>query len=141
VWRLTLCLLVALLALGADGDSRSNYASGQWLVHEYMLCDGDHTLTNCNEIDLHVETAAGLPQHAVVDINRLTGCSGTPVVQVRGLNTPLGFPIALQDLTLAGVSSVVVDPNGYRYLDAMLTDAVGCSDLEVIVRLFYPRTP
>jgi len=138
-------LLVALLvccgtsASAADGSSLTAYATGAYAVYEYFLCDGDHTTTDCNEIDLHREIAGGLPEYVVADLNSTTGCAGAVTVDVRGLADAVGFPSIIQQLTLAGVSSVVLDPTTHRFVDGVVGVGAGCTDLEVILRFFYPR--
>ena len=148
-------LLAALLA-GAtaasaqDSTCTSSYGSGAWLVRECYICDGDHTATDCAEFDLNTEAPEGLPEYMVFDL--VNSCGGTVSVDVRGLATQLGIPYVYGTLTGAGVSSIRVgnpyNPNNYldlirhRHIDADvdITTSAACTDLELVVRLMYPRT-
>ncbi|HLE80442.1 MAG TPA: hypothetical protein VJA25_04025 [Dehalococcoidia bacterium] len=140
-------LLATYLVLGAtagwaaDGDAVAGgqYATGPWAVETRYLCDGDHTATDCNELDLHVGTAGGLPAYLTVDLVTTGGCAGAPTVTVRGLTAPLGAPSVYADLTTAGTSSVRVDPIRHRHIDGVVVGGAGCTDLEAVVRLFYRR--
>lgn len=140
MWLALLLLLVAPQALAADGDAVAGgaYASGPWDIQTYYLCDGDHTATDCDELDLHVQTAHGLPHHLEIELVSVGGCSGVPSVAVRGLTHPLGMPAVYADLTVAGTSAVETAFR-HRHLDAVITNPADCVDLEVYVRLFYRR--
>ena len=132
--------LVPVASWAADGDCSAPYRSGEWEVVECFLCDGDHSATDCAEFDLEAE-AQGVPAYWVADLAATTGCSGAPSVAVRGLSAQLGVPHVYADLTTAGTSSVVVEGPRHRHLDADvdITTSAGCSDLEVLLRLFYRR--
>lgn len=120
-----------------DGGLVASYSSGAWSVEERFLCDGDHTAIDCAEIDLHSETSGGLPEHAQLDLSRTTGCAGAVTVAVRGLPDILGLPGTIGTISLAGTSSLPL-PSTFRYVDGVPGTAAGCTDLEVILRLFYP---
>jgi hypothetical protein len=109
------------------------------MVRECFLCDGDHSATDCAEFDLHVE-GAGLPSYLTADLAATTGC-GAVEVDVRGLSRQLGVPHVYATMTAAGTSSIRLDPVRHRHLDADvdITTSAGCTDVEVILRLFYRR--
>ena len=118
--------------------SGGQYDSGAWSVETRYLCDGDHTATDCDEIDLSTQTSNGLPDHMVIALVAAT-CAVAPTVTVRGLVAPLGAPAVYASLTSAGTSSVRINPLRHRHIDAVPSIGSICTDLEVIVRLFYRR--
>jgi hypothetical protein len=136
-------LLPALPALAVESECTTPYPSGEWIVQDCFLCDGDHSSTDCAEFDLRNETTMGLPMFLTADLGNTTGCSGAPEVAVRGLTVQLGMPHVYATLSAAGTSAVRVDPIRHLHLDADVDVATSadCSDLEVILRLFYPREP
>lgn len=137
-WWALLLVMLAYPAWAADGDVVSNYCSGAWCVEEILLCDGDHSATDCEEFDLHTEGNAGLPWHIQFDLSRTTGCAGAVTVQVRGLATPLGNPSIIGTLSVAGTSSVPLATGTFRSVDGVVGTAAGCTDLEVLMRMWYP---
>jgi len=143
LWAAAVVVVTAAAPVWAlDGDCVASYSSGAYTVLECLLCDGDHSATDCMEMDLH-QVAGGLPSYLVFDLSRVTGCSGAPAVDARGLDRPLGVPFVYSTLTIAGTSSVRVDPLRHRFLDADVDAATSadCTDLEVVVRLYYQRAP
>lgn len=143
-------LLLGRSAAGADSDCPTTYRSGEWLIVECFLCDGDHSATDCAELDLETE-AKGIPVFWVAELNAVTGCTnpGGPTVHVRGLSQALGTPHIYASLTTGGTSAVregdplVTPPTNprHRHLDADvdITTSADCSDVEVLIRLFYWR--
>jgi hypothetical protein len=110
--------------------------SGDHLYVECKLCDGDHVSTDCAEFDF-VDEAFGIPTYFVAELNPNSGCD--PTVDVRGLTAQLGMPHVYARLTTAGNSAVRVDPPRHRHIDADVdvSTAASCTDLEVILRIFY----
>lgn len=132
-----LILLLAPLLMAADGDvvSTIDYHS-QTRMRVVRLCDGDHSATDCAELDLQ-DAEYGLPLYFVAGLTRTTDCSGAPSVTVRGLDDAAGTPVSYASLTTAGTSAVRVDPLRHRFIDAVVAGATDCTDLEVQLRLFY----
>lgn len=132
-----LILLLAPLLLAADGDVVSTI---DWRSVERMrvvrLCDGDHSATDCAELDLQ-DADYGLPRYMVASLTRTTDCSGAPSVTVRGLVDAAGAAVEYAALTTAGTSAVVVNPLRHRFVDGTVTGGTDCTDLEVQLRLFY----
>ena len=160
-YLLVLLLLLAGPALAAEGDFVSSYASGEFDVREYLLCDGDYVdgspPNTCATLDIHAGTFtqsggtviaapsgwAGLPLFIVVEVRTDNG--GAP-------NNNIGFAegrsaVAGQrhNLHATGLelgtttSSVTLNPLSHRFLSyEVTTEGVG-TDMEVIVRLFYMR--
>lgn len=141
---LLMLLLLPTVGWAVDGDCAASYSSGAYHVVECKVCDGDHSATDCMELDLHRATPAGLPSHLVLELASYVGCSDPLMtVNVRGLAEPLGVPFVYATLSPTVTSAVRVEPTRHRYLDADVDAAhsADCADLEVIVRLFYPRVP
>jgi hypothetical protein len=114
--------------------------TGNWLTVECKLCDGDHSSTDCAEFDF-VSEGRGMPAYWVATLSAVTGCTGAPEVQVRGLTQQLGMPHVYANLSEAGTSAVQVNPPRHRHIDADvdITTSAGCTDLEVTLTLFYRR--
>ena len=132
-----LLVLLPCGALAADGDAVATYQSGAYVVNEYKLCDGDHSATDCGELDLN-EVSGGLPEFLAVDLVKVTGC-GAVTLEVRGLTQPLGLAHTIGTLSVAGTTSIPIDLVRFRYLDGIPAVSVGCTDLEVHVRIFVSR--
>ena len=136
-------LLTALAVSAGDSDCFASYSSGAYEVQECFICDGDHSATDCAELDLVTETGPGLPQFIQFDLANTTGCAGAVSVEVRGLERALGIPYIYGTLTTAGTSTIRVSQVRHRHLDADvdITTSAGCTDLEVIARTFRQRAP
>lgn len=141
-WLLSLALLLPSSGVAVESECPTTYRSGDWEVRECFLCDGDHSATDCAEFDLVTEGAA-LPVYLVAELAKQTGCTnpGGVSVDVRGLSQQLGAPHVYVTLTSGGTSAAILDPIRHRHLDADvdITTSADCSDVEVILRLFYQR--
>jgi len=158
-------LLLATPGLALEGDFITSYSSGEWMVMEYLVCDFDYVDASppnpCATFDTHTGTFTrsaaaggatvpfaqhtGLPQFVVYDVRLDNG--GAP-------NNNIGFAEGLS--ALAGqrhqlhatglelgttTSSVTINPLSHRFLGySVTTEGVG-TDMEVVIRLFYPRAP
>lgn len=144
-WLAAALLLLATPALADDSECATPGPQGGWLVMECFLCDGDHSATDCAEFDFMEETLGlGLPEFWYADLAKVTGCSGTPEVDVRGMDRQLGLPQVYGTLVTSGTTSLRVSPLRHRHIDADvdITTSAGCTDLEVVLRLFYsPEVP
>ena len=155
-------VLLGAPAWAAEGDQVSSYSSGEWVVAEFLLCDGDYVdgtpPNTCATFDLHrgtVTTSAGgtiniggwqgLPQYLIAEVRLDNG--GAPnnnIGFLEGRSSAAGVRHQLHatGLELAtAVSHTTIDPITHRFLSyEVTTEGVG-TDMEVVVRLFYRRHP
>lgn len=139
-WLLIL-LLLPIPAFATESECGAPYMADSLMVVECFLCDGDHSATDCAEFDLQAESPYGIPLFWYADLAAVTGCSGAPSIDVRGMDRQLGLPQVYGALTSAGTSSLRINPTRHRHIDADvdITTSAGCTDLEVVIRLFYTR--
>ncbi len=120
----------------------SHHAAGDFRSQAFYLCDErDSGDSACGEFDLRNGTM-GWPHHYVIEINATTGCSATPEVipRVRWETGGTSHDLVTTSLTPTGTSAQVFDWPSHPILDAGLVgDLTGCTDIEVILRLFYSR--
>lgn len=159
--RLLRCGLVATLcalpqaSLAVDGAFVRGYASGNWQVFEYFLCDGIKTAgANCAEFDLHArsvagETYYGLPVYYVIDVASDDCSAPAHTVVPLGRDTAGGatthtLPGAPATMTLATNNSYTPNPSvvTHRFLFPDITVGgvtCGANGLRLLLRLFYER--
>ena len=156
-------LLMAFQAVAADSDFIRTYASGPWLVMEYLLCDGDKTdgtpPNNCAEFDLHTGPAGqtsypGLPHHITYAIRADTCVTTASDFEIQ-LNSRAGLTglaavtpgasrggVLSWDGGSSGVSAFSVQRLTHRVTRAeQIVEGTGapCDDFEVVMLLWYPR--
>lgn len=132
-----LALLLAVPAFSADGDIVSSKTQGRMKEVQFRLCDGDHSATDCAELDTIEDLPDGPPDWIVYSLVSTTGCSGAPSVSVRGLASAAGVPFVYASLTTAGTSAVKVCGPRHRFHDATVSGATDCTDLEIRGAAFY----
>jgi hypothetical protein len=146
-------LFMAGSAYAAEGDFVAEYGNerGEYIVREYLLCDGDHDVDlTCDEIDLTTVANAdginpyGLPLYVVADVT-VDDCDVTKhLVHLMGVSTTGGVRQRLHVTALqfgSITTTVTINPLTHRFVAANVTTAGGttCTDLEVVLRLFYDR--
>lgn len=149
-----------LIALSTSGDANlaaeaPTSTAGAVTIRRGLICNA----TACNIIDLTPSGGGspGLPDRAVFAIEKDTGCAstvdftpqgsnrsgawddctgaGTPYTCCTGVNTGCTFDLsaAIQDVG----NQVVVTPIVNRYITGLLADTGSCTDVEVMVTLYY----
>jgi hypothetical protein len=131
-------------------------AAGAVIIKRGLLCDG----TTCNIIDLGggSSNSLGLPDRATFSIEKDTGCASTVDFTPQGSNragawdvcTGAGTPYKCCTAANAGCTydlsgsaaqgvnqQVTVTPISNRYLTGALSDSASCTDVEVMVILYY----
>lgn len=146
-----LALLSPIAASAADGAylPEAGTQAASRTTEVYLLCDGDHTATNCAEFDLRAVSSnqrRPVPDYIQFAIYRQsTNC--TPTVSIVGRAVPTATAGAtqvdhtIQALLGTGTSSVAPGvPPSFRVYLATITADADCTDLEVIVYLTYLKS-
>lgn len=146
-------LLVALLflvagpALAADGDFVRSYRSGEFMVVEYLLCDGSPGIRVCGPFDLHLGPTGstshpGMPLYLVGEI-RADNCTTGATGQLQGLSdsgAAIAHNLHAGNLQKGGTTHAVNDPLSHRFIryNISVAGSLGtCNDHEFMIRLFY----
>lgn len=134
-------LALAFPVWATDGDHVRTYQFGNYLVREYLLCDGatGGATKTCADFDLKGRTnARGIPTYMVFDHLTDTDCSGTPDTTPTGKNVA-GGPTAdiASALSAAGDDQIVISTIPNSIIAADVADGADCSDLEIGIKLFY----
>lgn len=141
-------LLWAPLVYAADGDQlgcevgESKYEFCQ----AYYLCDEKSGNGSCGEFDL-AEDAIGIPDSIQFSFEDVSDCVGVPDVEIFAANESrtctAGSAVCH---TLTNLSSTVTsqfiggtDVAVPRYISADISNLTSCSDLEVVMHLYYHR--
>ena len=147
-----LFLALALPAYAADGDylGDASLQAGAHTTEAYLLCDGDHTATDCAEMDLrNIRHPTATQRRGVPDLIQFSiyrqSASCTPTVTITGRAVPTATAGATQvdhsilpamlGTATSSMSPAVV-PN-FRVYFATVTADAQCTDLEVIAYLTY----
>lgn len=115
--------------------------AGAVIIRRGLICDGASV---CNTIDLTPSGGSpGLPDRAVFAIETATGCASTVDFTPRGcnrsgcsVNYDLSATIAGTGAGLGG-TQVVVTPIVNRYITGLIADNASCTDVEIMVTLYY----
>jgi hypothetical protein len=149
----TAALLWPGWAQAVDGDFIRGYATGKFMVMEYLLCDGatGGATKTCAEFNLETVGAdvrdtgddfkGGIPSYITFHLLDVSDCSGAVTVMPIGMDVTGGPSADLINaaLTDAGTDQHVISPIPNRIIAADVATGTGCSDLEVAIKLYYER--
>lgn len=131
-----MAVFFALPALAADGDGIRQVSRGDYQVFEILLCDSKASgASECGPVDV---SGRGMPTFVSAAIEGDAGCTAGPTVEVS-VQRDDGDEHIIDTLSVAGTSMKVSwPPPGFVYT-ADLANMANCTDLDVVLSLYYWR--
>ena len=146
LYLLVAALLVGSPSLATDGDVVAGMATnrGDFSSQSFYLCDSaDSTDSSCASFSVSPAVTAaggvGFPSYWKAEIAEDTGCSGAMTVTVLGAALAAADTHTEITLTVGGTTSALRLGPPPHILSATLATVTSCTDIDVIVTLFYEK--